>query len=279
MTQPALSRLIQRLEEQIGEPLFERRATGMRLSPAGTTLLPYAELIVSESERAAREIKSIRGLEKGVVRIGAVASALEMIVPEAINRVLNCSATLQFQVEEGLTDDLVRRLIKGDVELIVTLTIPESEQILLVAESDWQSGCHVVAANNSRLREKGGISVKDLMGHRWVVAPTGTHPWSEWANVFRTAGLPAPETVVETHSVATMRRLVSDYQFLGWMPDALTSGAGNASQLSMLKVEGVRSLRHFGMYRRRLGVLSVAAIRMIEEIQKVLQELPAVQVR
>ncbi|HHV7522658.1 TPA: LysR family transcriptional regulator [Burkholderia orbicola] len=274
MTQPSLSRIIQKLEEHVGDPLFQRHATGMRLSPAGAALKPYAELIVSESERASRELLALRGSETGLVKIGSVASALNSVIPNAINRLSRQFPDLRFHVAEGLTDDLSRRLQSGELDLIVTMSLPESEEILQIAETHWQSGCHVIASATHSLRSTPLVTVADISKHRWVAPPPGTQPWHEWSKIFRRAGISTPKISVETQSIETMRRLISTHGYLGWMPEMLLTGLTSSAEISVLPVQDVQALRTFGMYCRRNGVLSVAAVRFIEELKKVLLERP-----
>ena len=88
VTQPALSRTVRRLEEQIGAPLFERHATGMQITAIGTALLPHATLLQREAEQAVEEINALRGLSKGAIRVGAVGSIACLVLPQAIGAVL-----------------------------------------------------------------------------------------------------------------------------------------------------------------------------------------------
>src|SRR5688572_32780995 len=86
VTQPALSRIIRRLEAQLGVPLFERCTTGMELTSYGRALLPHASLLSAEAALAVEQINALRGLGQGTLRIGAVASAAIMLLPRSEER-------------------------------------------------------------------------------------------------------------------------------------------------------------------------------------------------
>src|SRR5437762_3912504 len=87
VTQPALSRTIKRLEDELGAPLFERHAKGMQLTAVGSALLPHATLLQREAEHAREEIDAMRGLAKGTIKVGAVGSIACLVLPLAVGRV------------------------------------------------------------------------------------------------------------------------------------------------------------------------------------------------
>ena len=76
MTQPAVTRMLKRLEAGYGVPLFERTTRGVVPTVFGEALLPYAKLVVSEVANADDVIRQMRGASRGVVRVGGVASVV-----------------------------------------------------------------------------------------------------------------------------------------------------------------------------------------------------------
>src|SRR5262245_11986001 len=97
VTQPALSRMMKRLEDQLGVTLFERRSTGMELTTFGEALLPHATVLSAEAARALEQINSLRGLGHGTLRIGAVGSAALMVLPPVLDRILTQWPNLHVQ--------------------------------------------------------------------------------------------------------------------------------------------------------------------------------------
>lgn len=106
VTQPALSRTIKRLEDEVGAPLFERHSKGMQLTAIGSALLPHATLLQREADHAREEIDAMRGLAKGTIRVGAAASIATLVLPLAVSGVLARWPNLRVEIMEGVWDGL-----------------------------------------------------------------------------------------------------------------------------------------------------------------------------
>ena len=72
VTQPALSRQIQDLEEEVGFKLFDRLSRGVRLSTAGKLFLEEARRILHQLEEAARRAKRVASGQLGTLRVGFI---------------------------------------------------------------------------------------------------------------------------------------------------------------------------------------------------------------
>ena len=106
LTQPALSRIVKRMEQQLGVTLFERRPNGMELTSFGQALLPYATHLTKEASLAIEEINVRLGLGRGTLRIGAVASAAVMVLPGVLKHMLRRWPNLHVQIIEAVEDRL-----------------------------------------------------------------------------------------------------------------------------------------------------------------------------
>ena len=79
LVQPAVSRQIKLLEDELGAPLFERTRHGMALTDDGRILLEHARRALSELERARAEIRPASGELRGLVTLGLSPSIAEPI--------------------------------------------------------------------------------------------------------------------------------------------------------------------------------------------------------
>src|SRR4051812_48674962 len=83
-TQSAVSQQVAALERESGAKLVERRARGIRLTPAGEALVSHADAILARLDDAEQELAAIAGLKGGRVRVASFQSAGATLVPKAL---------------------------------------------------------------------------------------------------------------------------------------------------------------------------------------------------
>lgn len=84
MTQPAVTFQIKQLEEQYGTRLFERRHTGISLTPAGELVLGYAERILALSDEMETRLGEMTGEMRGPLLVGASTTIAEFMLPRVL---------------------------------------------------------------------------------------------------------------------------------------------------------------------------------------------------
>ena len=84
LSQPALSDQIQRLEAELGAPLFARLGRGVAMTEAGRAFAPQAEAALAAVERATASVAEVRQLEGGVATFGTFGSAPEYLLPSLV---------------------------------------------------------------------------------------------------------------------------------------------------------------------------------------------------
>jgi DNA-binding transcriptional LysR family regulator len=134
MTQPALSRMVHVMEERLSQTLFDRHTRGMRPKVAADLLAPYARVALFEMGEAIEALEELRGLRRGTVRVGAVATVARAILPDATRALLSHTAGLRVQLLEAQDDQLIKALIERDVDLILTADAAESSDLVRISE-------------------------------------------------------------------------------------------------------------------------------------------------
>jgi LysR family positive regulator for ilvC len=120
----ALSRAIQRLEEQLGEPLFDRQHHRVALTPAGEAFRHHALAVLSEWDHFATERASAKGLLSGTVRIYCTVTAAQSIVPDLLGKVRHKHPGIRLELTTGYASDAIDQLRGGVIDVSVA-ALPE----------------------------------------------------------------------------------------------------------------------------------------------------------
>ncbi|MEH0541736.1 LysR family transcriptional regulator [Streptomyces sp. B21-105] len=124
-TQSAVSRQIAGLERQLGVPLMERHARGMRPTPAGEVFRRHALATLNEADRAIRAVREAgAGAYDRPLAVGATPSLAAGVVPEAIRDLLRDTGSLRWSLLPGLSAALHDRVIAGDLDIAVVTDAP-----------------------------------------------------------------------------------------------------------------------------------------------------------
>src|SRR5438105_678209 len=86
ITQPAISKALAELERQVGVPLLDRVGRSVRLTEAGERLHARARELFGVERVAERELLEMRGLKRGVLRVGASTTIATYLLPAALAR-------------------------------------------------------------------------------------------------------------------------------------------------------------------------------------------------
>ena len=267
LTQPALSRSIRRLEEAVGAPLFERHTKGMMLTDIGRALLPHAKSLQHGVRIAREEVDSMRGLARGTIRVGAIASISSVGLPELLTSVIAKWPGLHVQVVEDVWNNLAQALIRGEVDLVLSVEVPDTEEIVSIKDCRWKDASGMVAASTHPLRKKRTLSLADIHSAPWAFLPKVTEPYENLQRLFAAQGMGMPNIVVETRSVLVLKSLVANSNFLSWMPETMYRAERHSGEIHSLPIKELTGDRTLTAFRRRAGFLPGPSIKLLEELR------------
>ncbi|WP_181786723.1 LysR family transcriptional regulator [Streptomyces phytophilus] len=122
VAQPSLSQSVRALERELGAELFHRARGHITLTDAGEALLPLARRILADTETARREVQEVAQLRRGRVRLGATPSLCASLVPDALRTFHARYPGIELHVHEDGSQDLVRTLAAGELDLALVIT-------------------------------------------------------------------------------------------------------------------------------------------------------------
>ncbi len=264
ITQPALSRIVRRLEEQLDVQLFERRTTGMELTAFGQALLPHATVLSEEAAVALEQINSLRGLGHGTLRVGAIGSVAVTVLPAVLEQMLTQWPKLHVQITEAVEDLLEVALTHNTVDVAICGAIPESEEIMQVAEAKFTDRYAVISATNHPLQKRRGLTLRDVLNVPWVMPSADAEPRRQFNALMASLGAVPPRVVVESRSPSVIKAMIAQTSYLGWLPEPLFATEQQAGLIRPLPLKEMASQRRFFVYRRRRSVMPPPLSKFLE---------------
>ncbi len=140
LVQPAVTRQIRTLEQELGVALFERTRHGMRPTAAGTTLVERARRALAELDRARAEIQPTPGVVTGIVTVGLLDSASDLLAEPLVSALARDHPGVQLRLLTAYSGHLQQWLDDGDLDLSLLYGLESSPSLNaapLVRERLW----------------------------------------------------------------------------------------------------------------------------------------------
>jgi LysR family hydrogen peroxide-inducible transcriptional activator len=204
LSQPALSRSIARLEEELGQPLLERRSRGVSLTHSGHLLLGRARQILTLVEDARTEISDDG--ETGRIRIAAIPTVAPYFLPEQLRQFQRQCPRAQMIIQEDTTDRLLKRVADGEIDIAIA-ALPITMKYLLI-EPLFEEELLLVMAPEHPLNRRKAIRVSDVESLPFVLLGEA-HCLTENVLSFCRQKSFSPVAVERTSQLAMVQELVS----------------------------------------------------------------------
>ncbi|ADX44107.1 transcriptional regulator, LysR family [Paracidovorax avenae ATCC 19860] len=268
--QPALSKWLKELEDDLGLVLFERHARGLRPTPQGEALIAHARRIEAHLDSARDDMQALRDGGSGLVVVGTSGASASDVVPMAVLRLLEWLPRAQIRLAESTMNVLMQQLANGELDVVVGRSAPELHDTHIHAETLYMEPIHLVARPQHPLlqRPDSPPGWPDLMDYRWLVWPRGTPIRNALENALVAAGHALPPGSVESNSVTLNLTLLGHSDMIGL---ASHRAALRFSHMGALRVLPVR-LSGFGsvsMYWRENTTDRTAVATMLRALREV----------
>lgn len=260
VSQPSLSLLIAKLENEAGGSLFDRGRSGARLTARGQSLLPHAREILHEVEAARRDWMALDGFEHGEVVLGCLPTTGTYILPRILRTFRKKFPRLEVRLREESSPLLAETLRRGDVDLALVDeagTGPGLSWNVLFSEP-----LLVAVPEAHPLAPRGAIGIEALRDEPLIIMKSGHGFRTIVTDFLETRGI-LPRVVYESAGIDTVQALVEAGLGLSLVPRMVRKSEG----IAYLDILPPTPTRTISLAQREGQGLSPAATALKEMIQ------------
>ena len=216
ITQPAITRSIQRLEETLGVQLLERSGRGVTPTEAGKVLHEYARQMARDSKLIRQRLAEMTGQALGEVRVGVSANFAHDRLALAFADVMRRFPVPNLTICQDFCSVLVERLSAGDVDVIVALVPDNLDERDFEIRRVFDIPGGVFVGPGHPLCRHGTVPLSELAKYSWIALETETAGYL--SRRFGPFDLRTPEVPVRTDSPVLMKQLLQASQLVGLAP-------------------------------------------------------------
>ena len=269
LTQPAASKMLREIESTLDVKLFDRHARGMTPTCYGEILVRHARLALSEIGFAREEIVALKSGLCGKAAIGTVLNPGTNLVPMAIVRMKQRYPGILASVEIGPSRELVRKLLQGDLDMVVGRVLDRTRADELVYEPLAADEPHaLIASAEHPLAGRKELQLGHLIGQPWILPTAGSLVRDKLTDLFVRHGLSRPTNIIETDCLPVITSLLQQSNMVAILPEEAVQSCLKAGILTVLVRNLPLGVGAFGLIARRHHKLSSGAQVMLSTLRE-----------
>ncbi|HHI3756398.1 TPA: LysR substrate-binding domain-containing protein [Klebsiella quasipneumoniae] len=267
LSQPALSKTLNELEQLTGTRLFERGRLGAQLTLVGEQFLTHAVKVLDALNSAGQALNRKEGLNNDIVRIGALPTAALGILPTVIGQFHKQQKDITLQVATMNNTMLLAGLKSGEIDIgIGRMSDPELMSGLHYELLFLESLKLVVRPGHPLLQET--VTLSRVMEWPVVVSPKGTVPRQNAEALLQSRGCKMPAGCIETLSASLSRQLTVDFDYVWFVPSGAVKDDLRRGVLTALPIATQGAGEPIGILTRVDATLTPGTQTLLSAIRK-----------
>ncbi len=238
VAQPAVSRQIKLLEDELGTPLLARHHRGVELTDAGVLLQRRSEFLLRQLDETRTEIMDLSEAPTGQLRLGCPPSLTRNLVSKPLERFLSRYPKVRVELQETISDQLCHAVLADQLDLAIISTLyaePHLKTTTLYPEPIWLFG------PPGKLNRRARVRLDTIASLPMLLAMRGNATRVLLDRRMADARLPL-NVIVETNSIPLIHELV--HKGIGYTAapfsshqNSIADGAMSGAPIADLKIE------------------------------------------
>ncbi|MEZ0278985.1 LysR substrate-binding domain-containing protein [Methyloceanibacter sp.] len=249
VSQPALSMQIKELEDELHLSLVERRKSGIELTEEGEEIARRARTILASVRDLLDYAKHQEGVLSGALKLGAIPSIAPYLLPKALPELQRRFPGLSLQLRETVTENLVRELVTGDLDLILVALPIEDRELETVHLFDDR---FILATKASAGPKRPRHANADMLAHERLLLLEEGHCLRDQALSYCHMLTPEARDSFGASSLATIVQMVASGYGITLLPEiAIESEVHRRKDISLLRFRAPEPKREIGLAWRK----------------------------
>lgn len=259
LSQPAVSRRIQKLEQTVGTALLERTTRSVRLTPAGEEVVPLLRRLLEELDTSLLGLMALGERQAGRLTIASIPSATVRFLPEVLERFGREYRNVRVRVLDLSATECAEAVRTGEAEFGITLPVTSDGDLIFQPLTDDPYG--LVCRRDDPLADLADPSWSDLSDLRLVTVHMGSGNRTTLDAGLARAGIDL-RWFYEVTRLTSALALVQAGLGQSVLPRLACQGP-DARDLVWRPLKGADVVRTIGVLRRASAPLSPTASRLI----------------
>lgn len=208
ITQPAVTKQIDAIEQQCETRFFTRDRQGLALTEAGSVLFSYAERIMRLASEAEQAVSDLKSNPHGVLRVGTTKTFARYLMPPYILRFHEAFPKIRIQLDEGSSQEMAASVLQGHNDLAVVGRVPYDPGLETMPFPDLSCDPMVIAVPPThRLASSSGVSLEEIRDEPLLLREKGSTVRRLILERFEARGV-RPNILLEAGNVDFIKELV-----------------------------------------------------------------------
>jgi DNA-binding transcriptional LysR family regulator len=266
VSQSAISRQLQLLEQELGTLLLHRTGRGVTITADGEVLLRTAHRVESEIQDAVAQISDARNLQRGVLSLGGGMTVALYILPKLLKKFRTLYKNVDLRITTGDTELLLRLLRTRQIDLaLLTLPIVASD---LEVQPVLKEEMVVVTGGRHPLTRERAVDAKKLGRYPLVLFESGSNTRKVLDDFFVEEGVPV-NVSMQTENVEIIKAMVASGLGITILPYSAIAGELRTGRFSWARIRARRLYRETGW----VYLKSEYHPRAVKEVLRVFDEM------
>lgn len=257
ITQPAVSKRVALLEQQLNTSLFDRIGRRVSLTEAGLALLPHAKLVQQEMKAAEQSVRDLAGEVSGRLRLATSHHIGLHRLPPILSQFSKRYSAVHIEIEFVDSEQAYDLIAQGEAELAVVTLAPNADPTIITQQL-WHDPLEFLVSADHAQATEAPLNLQQLSTMPAILPGLNTYTGQIVKRLFDQHGLEL-QVSLATNYLETIRMMAS--VGLGWtvLPSTMKD-----STLVAVAVEGIAIARNLGLVYHRDRSLSRAAQSFIQ---------------